>query len=200
MNQEQKQSPEQNRSASQRIADLENAVMNLFNLNDNLIKDLNTCKGALKLLNNKVSSIVKASTDGEDITDEVLDRLMIESNCEELAQRVANMVTQGVVAKEDVVSENSFVVGSELDNDDKVVNPRLQFALKALSPELQAKLLGSKSGDTLVLEKGKLKFKVLESYKIATEPAQTSSETPETTAEATTTELTQEVAPEVVVA
>lgn len=160
------QKPNPTRSAAQKIADLENAVMSLFNVADNLAKDLTTVKNALKLLNNKVASIVKASTTGEEISDEVLDRLMIENNCEELAQKVTNMVTQGIVVAEEQVSENSFVVVSEMDDSEKIVNPRLQFALKALSAELQAKLLGAKAGDVLLLEEGKLKVKVLESYKI----------------------------------
>lgn len=187
MDQNNAQKPNQNRSASQKITDLENALLSLYNLADSLTKDFNTLRNAMKLLNNKVNSMVKASVNGEEMTDAVLERIMVENNCEELAQKVTSMVSQGIVAAEEQVSENSFIVGSEIDDTDKVINPRLQFALKALPAELQAKLLGTKAGDTVLLEEGKLKFKVLESYKIqepklATEvaaaPAEATAEAP----------------------
>lgn len=154
-----------NRSATQRLSDLENAAMSLFNVNDNLARDVMTLKEALKLLDNKVNSIVKATASGEPLTDAVLTRIMTENNVAELAQKVTNMVTQGFIVAEEQVSENSFIVASELNDKDEVVNPRLQFALKALSPELQSKLLGVKVGDTLSIKEG-LKVKLLESYSI----------------------------------
>lgn len=159
-----------NRSATQRLGDLENAVMSLYNVLDNLTRDFMVLKDALKLLDNKVNSIVKASTNNEPLTDEVLDRIMVENNVAELTQKVNNMVLQKIVAPETQVSENSFVVGSESDNDGKVVNPRLQFALKALAPEVQEKIKGVSVGDTVNFE-GKLNFKVLESYTILPPPA-----------------------------
>lgn len=163
---DQNKKPSDNRSATQRIQDLENAVMSLFNVNDNLARDVMTLKEAIKLLDNKVNSIVKASTAGEPLTDAVLTRIMVENNVAELAQKVTNMVSQGFLQAEDQVSENAFVVGSEHSEDGTVINPRLQFALKAVTPETQAKLLGMKVGDTLKNQEGKMNFKLLESYKI----------------------------------
>lgn len=167
MNQPQNQQrPVDNRSASQKIADLENAVMSTYQTLDNVIKDLGTIKDAIKLLGNKVDSIVKASVNGEAINDVVLSRIMIENNCEELANKVKIMLTQGVLVAQEQVSENSFIVGAELNDAGETVNPRLQFGIFALRPELQEKLKGTKAGDVINLEEGKLKFKVLESYAI----------------------------------
>lgn len=162
---DQNQKPSDNRSATQKLTDLENAVMSLFDVNDKLSRDVMTLKNVLKLLDNKVNSIVKASSAGEPLTDEVLTRIMVENNVAELAQKVTNMISQGFLALEDAVSENSFIVGSEIDTNDKVTNPRIQFALKSLSAEMQAKILGVKLGDTVSINEV-LKFKVLESYKI----------------------------------
>lgn len=162
---DQNQKQGDNRSATQKLTDLENAVMSLFDVNDKLSRDVMTLKNAIKLLDNKVNSIVKASTAGEPLTDEVLTRIMVENNVAELAQKVTNMVSQGFLALEDAVSENSFIVGSESDASDKVTNPRIQFALKSLSAEMQAKILGTKVGDTVSINET-LKFKVLESYLI----------------------------------
>ena len=170
MTQNQPQQPQQrpadNRSASQKITDLENAVMNAYQTLDNVIKDLGIIKDAIKLLGNKVDSIVKASVNGEAINDSVIARIMMENNCEELANKVNVMVAQGVLATQEQVGDNSFIVGAELNDAGETVNPRLQFAIFALRPELREKLKGSKSGDVIVLEEGKLRFKVLESYAI----------------------------------
>ena len=158
--------PSDNRTAVQRLTDLENAIMSLFNVNDNLARDVMALRDSVKMLDNKLNSVVKASRAGEPLTDEVLRRIMIESNAEELAQRVAIMEAQGLLKKEEKVGQNSFVVGMELNEDGSVGNPRLQFALKALSPDLQAKLLGAKPGDLVHIKDGTFEFKVLESYEI----------------------------------
>lgn len=184
-----------NRSATQKLSDLEQAVLSLYNVSDNLARDFMVLKDAVKLLNNKVSAIVQASTDGLELSDPVLNEIMVNNNIQELKERVDNMVLQSVIAPETQVSENSFVVGSELDTDGTVKNPRVQFALKALSPELQGKIKGANVGDVLHLQDGKLDFKILESYTIlppqapapaaATAPAATPDAAPATPAEAT---------------
>ena len=139
MNQPQS-NPKDQRSASQKIQDLENAVMSLYQTLDNVIKDLGTVKEAIKLLGNKVDSIVKASANGEQLSDAVLSRIMIENNCEELANKVKLMLAQGVIVPQEQVADQSFVVGAELNDAGETINPRLQFGLFALRPELREKL------------------------------------------------------------
>jgi len=158
--------PSDNRSATQRLTDAENAIMSLFNVVDRMGRDLMTFREAIKLMHNKIDSIVKAAGSGEGISDTVIDRLMIENNVAELKQKVTTMVEQGILVSEDQISDNAFVVGQEYDDAGTLVNPRLQFALKALSEDVQMKILGTKPGDLLDLQEGKLKFKVLESYRI----------------------------------
>lgn len=162
----QNQKPVDNRSASQKIQDLEKAMMQVYQAVDAMARDLGVIKDAIKLLNNKVDSIVKISAKGEVVNDEVITKMMIENNCEELKQKVTVMQAQGILAPQEQIGADSFVVGSELNDEGETVNPRLQFALYALSPELQEKLTGAKVGDTLTLQEGKLRFKVLESYQI----------------------------------
>jgi hypothetical protein len=154
------------KSAAERLSDLEQAAGYLHNTNDHITKDLVVLKNALKLLNNKVDAIVKASVSGEAITDEVLNRIMVENNVADLANKVTNMIVQGILVPEDAISANSFIVGSESDADGTVTQPRIQFALKALSADLQAKLLGVKRGASVQFEEGKSSFNVIESYKI----------------------------------
>jgi len=163
---------EKKQSATERLTNLENAAQSLFQLNDNLIKDVMDLKRTIKLLDNKVSALAKASLADEKPTDEVLNRFMIENNVDDLVRKVNELVERGMLVKEEQVTDNAFVVGQELDGEDKVLNVRLQFALKALKPEMQEKLLGVKAGDTLLIQEN-LKFRVLESYKIQPPPAPT---------------------------
>lgn len=156
-----------NRSAGQRLADLENAIMSLYNVADSLTRDFMVLRDAVKLLDNKMNSVIKASNNGEPLSDEVIDRIMTENTVAELKRKVENMVAQGVVLPETQVSGNSFLVGSELEADGTVRNPRLQFALKTLPQALQDKLVGVDVGTVVHLEDGKLDFKVMESYVIA---------------------------------
>ena len=166
------QQPPKKQSATQRLDNLENAAQSLFQLSDNIIKDLSDIKRTIQLLNNKVDALAKASIAGEEPNDEVLNRIMIENNVKDLANKVAGLVEKGMLVAEETVGDNAFIVGQEVDASDKVLNPRLQFALKALNPEMQAKLLGAKVGTTLPIQEN-LKFIVLESYKIQPPPAPT---------------------------
>jgi hypothetical protein len=161
-------------SALERIQNLEQAVQSLFQLSDSLIKDYTALKNALQLLNNKVGAITKASVAGEELNDEVLDRIMIESNIEDLTKKVADLVERGTLVPETEVSDNAFVVGKELEygdkedgSDAKVLNPRLQFAIKAIKSEMQDTIRGTKIGTTVKI-KDKLHFHVIESYSIQT--------------------------------
>jgi hypothetical protein len=155
-----------NRSASQKISDLETAYISLYQAMDNLNKDLNTVKEALKILGNKTDAIVKASSSGQPLSDDLITKIMIDNNAEELAQKVRIMIAQGIIAPADQAADDSFLVGSEVNDLGETVNPRLQFAVYAVAPELREKFVGAKSGDVLNLQEGKLKFKVAEIYQI----------------------------------
>jgi hypothetical protein len=155
------------RTAVQRIEDLERGVMGMFQAADNMGRDLMTCKEAIKLLGNKMDSIVKATQRGEDLTDEVIGNIMIENNVAELKGRVDQLVAAGtLVATTEAVDEKNFLVGQEVDESGKVLNPRLQFVLGALQPELKEKFLGAKVGDSVVFQEGKVKFLLQEAYTV----------------------------------
>jgi len=183
---EQNQRPADTRSASQKIQDLENALISLYQTVDNIARDLNTCKDALKLLGNKMDSIVKATNAGEPLSDEVISRIMLENNIEELKNRLRVMVAQGTLVPTEQVAEDSFIAGSDINEQGETVNHRLQFALYAIKPpELQQKFIGARVGDVLNLQEGKLKFKVAEIYQIQKpKPAEAAPAAPAETAQA----------------
>jgi cell division protein FtsB len=158
------------RTASQRLDDIENALMQSFQTLESMARENQILKEAVKLLGNKLDAIVKASSTNQPLTDEVLSAIMVQNNVSDLEAKVNNLRDQGILAPEDTVTATSFVVGREVSATGEVVNPRLQFALSAVKEDFQTKLSGSKAGDVVILEDGKLSFEVLESYSIQTPP------------------------------
>lgn len=187
---------ETKRSASERIQDLERATMSLYQTVDNMARDLMTVKDAIKLLGNKVDAIVKAAERGS-VNDNSVADIMIENNVSELKSKVDDLITKGILTYEATVTPESYVVGREIDETGKVVNPRLQFAMSALDPEIREKIVGAMAGNVLELATGKLKLEVLETYTIQVpSPAQEEAALVADIAasEALTPEATQEAA------
>jgi hypothetical protein len=154
------------RTASQKIEDLERAVMSGFQVSNNMARDLMMIKDALKLLGNKVDSIMKASREKLELNDENISKLMLENNIAELKGKVENLVTQGILKATEEVGDNTFLVGSENDKDGKVVHPRVQFTYGSLEKDLQEKLKGAKAGQIVTFKDDKLRFVVQEVYAI----------------------------------
>lgn len=150
------------RNATQRIGDLEQALMGLFQTADNMARDLTTVRDAIKLLGNKLDSVAKAAN----LSDDVIAKLMIQNNVAELKEKVTNLVTQGILVPAEEMNDTSFVVGQEIDAEGNVVNPRIQFTLTSIQPELRDKIKAAKVGEAVVLEEGKLKFMPVEIYTI----------------------------------
>jgi hypothetical protein len=163
------------RTASQRIEDLERAVMSLFQVNNNMAKDLTMAKDALKLLNQRVSAVIKLlsnNTTNTLVNEDTVDGEMKNAQMEELKQKVTNLVNQGLLVPAKVVGEGTFIVGTEneKDNEDgtpgKVQHPRVQCTLASLSKDVQDQLVGAKVGDTISFKDVELVFKLQEVYQI----------------------------------
>lgn len=166
------------RTASERIEDLERAVMSGFQVSNSMARDIMIIKDALKLLGNKVDSIMKASRNGEALTDENISKIMLENNIEDLRGKVTALVNQGILAPTDTAGDNTFLVGSETEADGKVVHPRIQFTYGSLEKDLQDALKGKKAGEVVTFKEDKLRFVVKEIYNIVAPKA------PQTEAEA----------------
>jgi hypothetical protein len=153
------------------LDDLERALMSLFQNMENLGRETNTIRDAVRLLGNKVDALAKANIRGEQPTDETLSQIMIDNNVEELKGKVDGLVKAQVLVTTDIVSETSFIVGRELAADsDKVINPRLQFSLTALAKEVGDKIKGRLIGDIITVQEGQARFEILEVYNIQTPP------------------------------
>lgn len=166
--------PQKQRSATERLNDLEQAMLNLYQTVDNMARDLLTIKDAIKLLGNKTSAIVTVAG----ISEDAVGAAMVANNVKDLGDKVADLVKQGFLSAEAVVTANSFVVGREQDDEGKVVNPRIQFTVAALDPEVQSKVIGHGTGEVISIAEGKLKLEILESYAIQAPTAPAAEEAP----------------------
>lgn len=185
-------------TATQRIGNLENAMMSIYNALDQMARDMGLVKDAIKLLGNKLETVAKLLENGESVNDTSIAAGMTARNVLELKEKISNLEKQGVLVSTDQVSENSFVAGQELNEAGQTVNPRLQFAASALVPEVKAKMIGAKVGD-IIPTNNNLSFQVQEIYEIqkmntvadgsqaqeATQEQAKSAESQETAAEAT---------------
>src|SRR5262249_52250098 len=80
-------------NASQRLETLEVNVQELLMYLNNMARDMQIIKEAIKLLGNKADAIQKAAG----ISDETVAALMIENNINELKDKVDGFVKQGVL-------------------------------------------------------------------------------------------------------
>lgn len=168
------------RTASERISDLEKTVLSSYQTMDMMARDLMLLKDAIKLLGNKLDAVVKGITRGETLSDDSISKIMVENNVEELSNKVKDLISKGILSSEESITDSSFIVGREVSSEDgSVSNPRLQFALSALGPELKEKFKGAKAGDILDLQEGKNKFEILETYGIHSPSPEAESEAPE---------------------
>ena len=182
---------ESNKTATQRIEDLEKGLMSTFQVVEMMTKDILTLKDAVKLLNNKLDAVVKNSKSGLELSEDNIGAHMIANNVAELKAKVDSLVAQGILSPGDTVTDNSFIVGREIDSTGQVVNPRLQVVFSALTELAKAKLIGAKVGDLIEIEEGKLKLELMETFSIV-QPDAPSAESA-TAVEATAPALEAEV-------
>lgn len=163
------------KTATERLEELEKTQMNLLQALQSvelMSRDLMFLKEAAKLLDNKLNSVIKASVEGKALTQENINSYMVENNVAELKQKVEDMVNQGMLAENEYVKEDSFLVVSESDSEGKVTNPRLQFLLSTIqSDEIKSKLVGVRVGDSIAVDDKGNTVLVLESYNVVTPKA-----------------------------
>lgn len=150
-------------NASQRLETLETNMQEVSMYLNNMARDLSLIKEAIKLLGNKTSALQSAAG----ITDDQISVGMIANNVIELKEKVDGFVANGTMTATDVVEENCFIVGKEENEDGTVANPRVQFMVSALQPELRAKILGAKTGEKIQFSEGTLLVALDEIYSVS---------------------------------
>ena len=123
-------------TASQRIEKIEkNAKMYDQNF-QTLAQEIDTLRQTMSALARRLNATVKAGENGS-ISDDAVNSLLVEENTSELKGKVDFLIKQGVLStpKLEEIHDKSFIIGSELDEESEVINPRIQFALPSIVPE-----------------------------------------------------------------
>lgn len=163
-------SEENKKTATERLEVLENTSNNIIQAIQplaNMAQDLMALREAVRLLNNKLDAAIKSINAGTALTDENLNQIMTDNNAKELQDKVTKMVNDGLLTASDTVAKDSFVVINEADPSGKIVNPRMQFLLSALTnEEVRGKLDGAKVGSNILIGDKGGSLNVLEAYNI----------------------------------
>lgn len=165
-----------NRTATQRLDDVERVVASLYNGLQQLANGLDSLakateefpvvKQALRLMSKRVECIIGVAKAESGITPDSVDAAMVQSNVADLKEQVNEWIGGGALTTTDVVATKTFVVASEKTFEGTLANPRVQFSLESQSEGVQTALLGKKIGDTIAFGEGKLSLEILELYTI----------------------------------
>lgn len=131
----------------------------------NLSRESEILREALQLFHEKLDAVITLTNKSEPLTDDNINAAVVEAKTVDLANRVKVQLEEGKIALAEEINENSFVVGRELNKDGTVANPRLQFIMGRLVPELQEKFTGIKTGELVTTEgEDKLDIEIMEIY------------------------------------
>lgn len=187
------QQPKKPMTASERLDAIELGFKMLDSGLADLFQNAEVIRQAIKLLDNKVNSMVKAVNNGEPLTEEVLERIMKDNFATELKQKVEDLKTKGELSDAESIEADSFVVLKQIASEGgAVIDPRFQAPVSRLSEEVKSLLMGKKVGDLVSLTDAEQAL-VLEIYKIMTmQNAPVNPENaPDSTQETPVTEQTQ---------
>jgi len=162
-------------TAAQKIEGLEKAFGSVDQTIFNLTRQVHSLQDALILLNDKVTAMVVALTNGSTVTEELLDQINKQLKVTEMKEKVNNLLNEGTLVKSEEVTKNSFLVVREIDVENgKVINPRLQFIARVLNEESLNLVLGKKAGDSIKFsENGSVVIEIEEIYEIQNKQVET---------------------------
>lgn len=144
-------------ATARRVGEMELIVYNLSRENEIM-------KEALSLLNEKQTAIVSLNNEGKSLSDDNINEKIVSMKELALKNVVDARLESGDIISTDSIGENSLVISRELTEEGKVENPRLQFIVGRLVPELKGKFVGLKAGDLVKGEEGKLDIEIMEIY------------------------------------
>jgi len=155
-------------TAAQRIEALENQLLGAGQNFQVLAGEIDNLRQTVAALARRLNASIKAGEQGE-ISNDAVNQLLVEENTAELKGKVDFLLQQGVLeeAKEEAIHERSFVVGRELDEDKNVINPRIQFAIASINPDVKDLLLGKKVGEVVQNKDDGINLEVIEILDIA---------------------------------
>lgn len=154
-------------TAAQRLEGLEQAFALTDQTLGNLAMNLQTAINALTLLSKKLEAVIRLGNSGKAINSANVAAEIVDMNAEQLEKKVEDLKAQGVLAAGEVIQENSFIVGRELNPETKeVVEKRAQYPMFGLKPEAKESFLGKKVGDVVTVKEGRNLFEITEVYNL----------------------------------
>lgn len=142
---------------------LRDLIMQMSKINDNS----NGLSGAVGELNKKVDAMLGLLDAGKQATKTAVQDELTALKIQDLSDKVKALKDQNLIVENvDEVNSKSFLVVEERTQDGKLVSPRTQFLVSALSQDIQESLLKAKAkaGDVISLGEGKNVLSILESY------------------------------------
>lgn len=129
----------------------------------NLSRESEILREALQLVHEKLDAVISLSGN-DNYSDENISQSMIDAKVEGMAAKVKEQLDLGNLEVIEEIGEESFVVTRELNKDGTVENPRLQFLMAKLTPEMKAKFVGVKAGELVAGDDDKLDIEISEIY------------------------------------
>ena len=154
-------------TASQRLEAIEQLIMTQNSKFDVVGDEIDTLREAIGALAKRVNATIQAAEQGG-VTNSSVNQIVINETAKDLGKKVKFLTDQGVLVTDNgsPISEKSFVVGRELDDDSNEVNPRVQFAVGSLDGNLNRQIIGHKLGDVFKLEGAETNLEIMEVYSI----------------------------------
>ena len=144
----------QKQTAAQRIEGLENALAGTQRNTQILAGEIDNLRQTIGALARRLNAAIKSGETGT-LSNDSVNEIITQENILDLKGKVDLLVKEGVLqSSTKEINQMSFVVGRELDEEKNVINPRIQFAVKSVVPEMVNLLLGKRVGDVVTNEKG----------------------------------------------
>ena len=154
-------------TASQKLEALENAYVQQNNQINILADEIDRLRQTVVALNKRLNASIQAA-EGGGVSNESVNKIIMSENVKELESKITFLTEQGVLLRNDEaeITDNTFVVGRELDQEGNVTNPRVQFAVKTVEKEVKDKLYTKKAGDVIAYSENEDSLEITEVYEI----------------------------------
>ena len=154
-------------TAAQKLEALENMFMSQNNQIEILADEIDRLRNQLVAVNKRLNSTIQAAEQGG-ISGESVNKIILGENMKELEAKINFLKEQGVLVKNDdaEISDKSFVVGREIDTEGNVTNPRVQFSVGSVDPDVKKQIYGKKLGDVVAYSESQDSLEITEVYDI----------------------------------
>jgi hypothetical protein len=154
-------------TAAQKLEALENSFMAQNQQIEILADEIDSLRQTLVAVNKRLNASIQAAEQGS-LTGESVNKIILGDNMKELESRITFLVENGALVRSDdkEIDSMTFVVGREIDTTGNVTNPRVQFSVQSVDPQLKAQILGKKAGDVVAYSETEDSLEITEVYQI----------------------------------